>query len=121
MVGIEIESLTNVLMFVELYVALASLVGLFVCHESPKLYPIPLWSTTRYVVVLLVLWPLLLVAVPFLYFKNRHRTAASVKAELRARRGAAVAEMFKRQGLTVSAALLDGEPLVLDDTHKKTR
>lgn len=93
------DLLTLCLMYVELYLALASMVILFVKHEDYRLYPIPLWSNRRYLAVMLLLWPLLVLAVPFLRYKNRHRTKAEVEGELKAIRLADHKAMMKRFGI----------------------
>tara|TARA_B100000700_G_scaffold311500_2_gene393692 strand:- start:139823 stop:140173 length:351 start_codon:yes stop_codon:yes gene_type:complete len=103
------DMLMNVLMGVEFYVALASLVSLFVKHEDYRLYPIPMWTTTRYATVLVCFWPALLVALPFLRYKNRNRTAESVRNEIKKRNLARNAAMFRHHGMDFTADLLEGK------------
>ncbi len=99
----------QVMMGVELYVALASLITLFIRHEDYRLYPVPMWSTTRYGTMIICFWPIMLVAYPYLRYKNRFRTKESVSNEIRERNLARNAAMFRLHGMDFTADLLEGK------------
>ena len=87
------------LMYAEFYIALATLVYLVARPDDHRLYPIPLWSTRRYAAVLILFWPFLLLAIPYLRHKNRHRTKKEVDDEIKARHLAAHKAMMRRYGI----------------------
>lgn len=105
-----IDYLITFFMYVELYITLGALVGLIIRKEDHRFYPVPLWNTTPYVLLILFGWPVLLCAAPFWVARNRHRTAESVCEELYQRRREATYAMFKAHGLDFSADLLKTEP-----------
>ncbi len=118
-----IDILTTLLMWGELYITLGALVGLVIRKEDHRFYPMPLWNTTPYVLLILFLWPVLLCAAPFWVARNRHRTVESVCEELYQLRREDTIKALRRQGLGFSADVIenyrDGADNVPKTNNKK--